>query len=98
MLVDIWTTRALGGRVGEGGDNCVETDLHQSTSPKLNAFLKQDHGLSLAFLGRKPVWMHRTAILARVFDCTPEIFDSVSTLASLGAMVQVRLTNQAFEN
>ena len=32
------------------------------------------------------------------FDCTPEIFDnSVSTLASLGAMVRVRLTKQDFE-
>ena len=39
------------------------------------------------------MWIHRTAILARMFDCTPEIFDdSVSTLASL------RLTKQAFQN
>ena len=38
-------------------------------------------------------------MLARMFDCTPEIFDeSVFTLASLGAMVQVRLTKQALEN
>ena len=45
------------------------------------------------------MWIHRTAILARIFDCTPEIFaDSVFTLASLGAKVQVRLTKQAFEN
>ena len=43
--------------------------------------------------------VHTTAILARIFDRTPEMFDdSVSTLASLGAMVQVRLTKQAFEN
>ena len=39
------------------------------------------------------MWVHRTAILARIFDSTPEIFDDrVSTLAFLGAMVQVRLT------
>ena len=45
------------------------------------------------------MWIHRTAILDRMFDCTPEIFDdSVSTLASLGAIFQVRLTKQAFEN
>ena len=45
------------------------------------------------------MWIHRTAILARIFDCTPENFDdSVSTFAFLGAMVQVRLTKQAFEN
>ena len=41
----------------------------------------------------------RTAILARVFDCSPEIFDdSVSTLASLGAMARVRPTKPAFQN
>ena len=45
------------------------------------------------------MWIHRTAILARIFDCTPEIFDeSVFTLASLGAMVQIMLTKQALEN
>ena len=45
------------------------------------------------------MWIQSTAILARSFDCTPEIFaDSAFTLASLGAMVQVRLTKQAFEN
>ena len=45
------------------------------------------------------MWIHRAAILARIVDCAPEIFDdSVFTLASLGAMVQVRLTKQAFEN
>ena len=45
------------------------------------------------------MWIHRTAMLARIFDRTPESFDgSVSALASLGAMVQVRLTTQAFEN
>ena len=45
------------------------------------------------------MWIHRTANSACIFDCTPEIFDdSVSTLVSLGAMVQVRLTKQAFEN
>ena len=44
------------------------------------------------------MWIHRTAILARIFDGTPDIFDdSVFALASLGAMVQVRLTKQAFE-
>ena len=33
--------------------------------------------------------IHRTTILARIFDCTPEFFDDrVSMLASLGAMVQ----------
>ena len=32
MLVDIFTTRALGGR----GDNGVQTDFNQSTSPKFN--------------------------------------------------------------
>ena len=43
--------------------------------------------------------IHRTAFLARIFERTPEILDdSVSTLASLGAMAQVRLTKQAFEN
>ena len=43
--------------------------------------------------------IHKTAILARIFDCTPEIFDDgVSTSASLSAMVQVRLTKQAFGN
>ena len=43
--------------------------------------------------------IHRTAILARNFDSMPEIFDdSVSTLASRGAMVQVRRAKQAFEN
>ena len=42
------------------------------------------------------MWIHRTAILARIIDCTPQNFDdSVSTLTSLGAMVQVRLTKQA---
>ena len=42
------------------------------------------------------MWIHRTAILARIFDCTPEIFDdSVLTFAPLGALVQVRLTMQA---
>ena len=40
--------------------------------------------------------IRRTAILARILDCTVEIFDD--TLASLGAMVQVRLTKQALEN
>ena len=55
--------------------------------------------LLLLWFGDKPMWIHVTAILARIFDCTPEIFDdSVPTLASLGAMVQVRLTKQAFEN
>ena len=45
------------------------------------------------------MWIQRAAILSRIFDCTPEIFDdSASTLASLGATVQVRLTKQAFEN
>ena len=45
------------------------------------------------------MWIHRTAILARIFGCTPKIFDdSVSTLASLGAMARVRLTKPAFEN
>ena len=45
------------------------------------------------------MWIRRTAILAHIFDCTPVIFDdSVSTLASLGAMAQVRLTKQAFVN
>ena len=45
------------------------------------------------------MWIHRTAILARIFDCTPEIFDeSVFMLASVAAMVQVRLTKQALEN
>ena len=45
------------------------------------------------------MWIHRTAILGRIVDCTPEIFhDRAFTLASLGAMVQVRLTKQAFEN
>ena len=45
------------------------------------------------------MWIHGTAILARIFDSTPEIFDdSMSTLVSLGAMVQVRLTKQAFKN
>ena len=45
------------------------------------------------------MWIHMTAILARIFDCTLKIFDDcVPTLASLGAMVQVRLTKQAFEN
>ena len=45
------------------------------------------------------MWIHRTAILARIVDCAPEIFDdSVFTLASLGAMVQVRISKQAFEN
>ena len=43
--------------------------------------------------------IHRTTILARISDSTPKIFDdSVSTLASLGAIVQVRLIKQAFEN
>ena len=40
--------------------------------------------------------IHRTIILARIVDRTLEIFDD--TLASLGAMVQVRLTKQALEN
>ena len=45
------------------------------------------------------MWIHRAAILARIFDSAHEIFDdTVFTLASLGAMVQVRLTRQAFEN
>ena len=45
------------------------------------------------------MWIHETAILAGFFDCTPGIFDgSEFTLASLGAMVQVGLTKQAFEN
>ena len=44
------------------------------------------------------MWIHRT-ILARIFDCTREVFDDrVFTLASLGAMVRVRLTKEAFEN
>ena len=105
MLVDILTTRALVGRVGgeggEGGDNCVKTNLNQSTSPCLRstAPTRQDHGVSLAFLGGKPMWIQRAAILSRIFDRTPEIFDDgASTLASLGATVQVRLTKQAFEN
>ena len=54
---------------------------------------------TLVFLGGKPMWIQRTATLARIFDCTPKIFDdSVFTLASLGAMVQVRLPKQAFKN
>ena len=45
------------------------------------------------------MWIHRTAILSRIFDCTTEIFDdSVSMLASLQVMVHERLTKQAFEN
>ena len=45
------------------------------------------------------MWIHRTAIFARIFDRTPEMFDdSVSMWASLGAMVQVRLTKHALEN
>ena len=53
----------------------------------------------LVFVGGKPLWIHRTPILAHIFDCTRRIFDdSVFTLASLGAMVQVRLAKQAFEN
>ena len=38
------------------------------------------------------MWIHKTAILARIFDRTPrEIFDDgVFTLASFGAMVQVK--------
>ena len=45
------------------------------------------------------MWIHRTAILARIVDCTLDVFDdNVFTLAFLGAMVQVRLTKQALEN
>ena len=45
------------------------------------------------------MWIHRTAILAAFLTVPVEIFDdSVFTLASLGAMVQVRLAKQAFEN
>ena len=45
------------------------------------------------------MWIYRTAILARILTVPVEIFDdSVFTLASLGAMVQVRLAKQAFEN
>ena len=45
------------------------------------------------------MWIHKTAVLARIFGCTSEIFDgNVSTLSSLRAMVRVRLTKQDFEN
>ena len=74
--------------------NFPQTSCLPSTAPT-----KQDHGVFLVFFGSKPMWIDRTAILARSFDCTPEIFDeTVFTLASLGAVVQVRLTKQASEN
>ena len=103
-LVDISTTRALGGRVGESGDTCVETDLNQST-PKLNAFLQI---LQLKTRSRSffcffweasqcgsigpPFWLAFLTVPLEIFD------DSVFTLACLGATVQVRLAKQAFEN
>ena len=83
MLVDIFTTRALGGRQGRVG---IIAYKPTSTSA---APTKQEHGVFLAFLGDKPMWIRSTT---EIFD------DHVSTLTSLGAMVQVRLTKQAFEN
>ena len=45
------------------------------------------------------MWIHRTAMFPSFLTVPVEIFDdSVFTLASLGAMVQVRLAKQAFEN
>ena len=39
------------------------------------------------------MWIHRIAMLARIFGGPPEIFEG-----SVSAMVQVRRTKQAFEN
>ena len=45
------------------------------------------------------MWIHKTAILARIFDCTPEVFDDrESTLVSFGAIVHIRLMKQALKN
>ena len=89
MFVDVVTTRALGRKGGEGGIIAYKQTSTSQLPPKLMPSFnptKQDHGVFLGFLGGKPMWIHRTAILARIFDCTPQIFDvSVSTLASLGA-------------
>ena len=58
----------------------------------------------LAMSKGKPVWIHKTAVLARTFDCTPEVFEScMSTLLSLGAILeasdgQIRLTKHALES
>ena len=105
-LVDMSTTRAggEGGKGGGGGEIAYKPTSTSQLPAKLNAFfqllqLNKIMEFLLVFLGGKPMWIHRTATLARIFDGTPDIFDdSVFALASLGAMVQVRLTKQAFEN
>ena len=41
----------------------------------------------LAMSKGKPLWIHKTAVLARILDCTPEVFDScLSTLVSLNSL------------
>ena len=40
--------------------NSVQADLNQSTSPNLTPSL---------------TWIHKSAVLARIFDSTPDVFD-----------------------
>ena len=71
-LPELWGEGGGGG--GEGG--IIAYKPNQATSSKLNAFLhilqlNKIMEFLLVFVGGKPMWIHRTAILARIFDCTP---------------------------